>query len=136
MERRILRNKLYYRFLYSVWKETTLKPSKVASAKNLFSSVYALLPQLVLMNAFSSMWYLADAISYEGLSLLWVFSTAVLLHSLKQVFGKKSIFHKVHYCQDNIAILISKVQNKASVYFTVKFSQRILCLITFLHYFV
>ena len=32
--------KVYYKFFYSAWKETTQIPSKLATAKNPFSSVY------------------------------------------------------------------------------------------------
>ena len=33
MKRRVMRTNVYYRLLYSIWKETTHKPSKVAAAE-------------------------------------------------------------------------------------------------------
>ena len=35
-------DQVYYKFFSSVWKQTTPKPSKVATAKNFLSSVYAI----------------------------------------------------------------------------------------------
>ena len=39
IEKRPIQTKVYYKLFYSVGKETTHKPSKVATAKNLFSRV-------------------------------------------------------------------------------------------------
>ena len=37
-----IQTKVYYIFLYPLWKETTHKPSNVVAATNLFSSVYVI----------------------------------------------------------------------------------------------
>ena len=51
MQKRLKQTKVYHTFCYFAWKETTHKPLKVASAKNLFSSVYVLV-QLASKNVF------------------------------------------------------------------------------------
>ena len=48
-------DQVYDKLFYSVWKETTHKASKVATAKKL-SSVGMLLLQLALKNVFYSSW--------------------------------------------------------------------------------
>ena len=40
MQRRLKQTKVYHRFFYFAWKETTHNPLKVAVAKAIFSSVY------------------------------------------------------------------------------------------------
>ena len=48
------------------------------------------------MNILYSMWWLEDIAFYKGLPLLLgVFPTTMLLHSLKQVFWKKSVFYVI-----------------------------------------
>ena len=42
MQWRLIQTKLFYTIFHSVWKETSHKPSKVAAAKNFFSSVYVI----------------------------------------------------------------------------------------------
>ena len=40
MQRRLVQVKVYYKFCYSVWKETFHEPLNVAAAKKSFPSVY------------------------------------------------------------------------------------------------
>ena len=40
MRRRLIQIKAYYKLFYSIWKETSHKPLKVAAAKKYFPSVY------------------------------------------------------------------------------------------------
>ena len=42
MQRKLIQTKVHYKFLYSVAKETTHKPSKVAAAKSVSSGVYVI----------------------------------------------------------------------------------------------
>ena len=42
MQRGLKQTKVHHTFFYAVWKETTHKPLKVAAAKTLFSSAYAI----------------------------------------------------------------------------------------------
>ena len=59
-KRRLIQTKVYNRFFYSVWKETTHKPSKVEQLRKTFSPVCMLLVQLAAINYFYSMWQLKD----------------------------------------------------------------------------
>ena len=40
MQKRLVQTKVYYKLSYSVWKETSHKPLKVAAAKKYFPNVY------------------------------------------------------------------------------------------------
>ena len=40
MQKRLIQTKVYYKLSYSVWKETSHKPLKVAAAKKYFPNVY------------------------------------------------------------------------------------------------
>ena len=42
MQRKLIQTKVHYKFLYSVSKETTYKPSKVAAAKSFSSGVHVI----------------------------------------------------------------------------------------------
>ena len=84
--------KVYHTYFYFVWKETTHKPLKMAVAKTLFSSVYAI-GTLVSMNVFilCDNWKtLISIIVYFYSDILF---TAMLLLSLKPLFWRKSVFY-------------------------------------------
>ena len=40
LERILIQTKVYFKFFYFVWKETAHEPSKVATGKNSFPTVY------------------------------------------------------------------------------------------------
>ena len=42
-QRSLIQTEVYYKCLYSAWKETTRKPSKVATANHFLSSLYVIL---------------------------------------------------------------------------------------------
>ena len=42
ISKKIHTSQVYYKFFYSVWKETTNKPSKVVTSETFFSSVYVI----------------------------------------------------------------------------------------------
>ena len=61
-------NQIYYKFFYSAWREATHKPSKVATAKKIFSIVFV----IVTTNfdkCFHSMWQLEDIVFNKSLSI-------------------------------------------------------------------
>ena len=62
--------KVYHTYFYFVWKETTHKPLKMAAAKTLFSSVYAI-GTTCFDECFYSMWQLEDINFHNSLFLLW-----------------------------------------------------------------
>ena len=76
--------KVYYKFFYSAWKETTQIPSKLATAKKPFSPVFIILLQLALINDF--LFYVII-----GIVTLRFSTTAMYLRFLKHVIPKKSV---------------------------------------------
>ena len=93
---------------YSVSKDTTHEPSRVATAKS-FSPVCMLLVQLALINVFYFMWQLEDMVFHKSLSL------SMFLLSLKQVIWKTSVLY-FFYLQNYSAMLIPKLRNEPLVY--------------------
>ena len=75
---------------FCVWKDTTLKPLKVATAKTLFP-VCMLLVQLASFNAFYSMWLLEDIFFINVYS--YFFQLFQLLLSIVKVFRHKTRFY-------------------------------------------
>ena len=89
-KKRLKQTKVYHTFCYFVLKETTYKPLKVASAKNLFSSVYVLV-QLASMNVFilcDNRRTLLFMKLYRNAEILL---SAMLLLSLSQCLGEVRI---------------------------------------------
>ena len=112
IQRGLIQIKVYYKNFYSVSKEASHKPLKVAAAKKYFPSVFIIdttcfdecfLFYVITGNSiFIQIYHYPEA---------WVM---MLQCSLKQVFRKKSPFY-VCYLHNNITMkLIPKVQNKAS----------------------
>ena len=93
-----MQTKVLGKCFYSVWKERSHKPLKLAAAKKSFSSVYII-----------------DTTCFGEFFLFHVITgIAVLLRFLKQVFWKKFAFY-IRYLHNNITmLLIPKVQNEAS----------------------
>ena len=94
-QRTFIQTKVYYKYFYSVWIETTHKPSKIAATKNFFSSVYVI--DFIDKNCFDEC-FLFHLITGRHFFIkvcfhFEIFSTAILLVSLKQVFWKMSVFH-------------------------------------------
>ena len=101
-QKRLIQTKVYYKFFYSVWKETSHKPLKTTVAKKSFPSMYII-----------------DKISFDlcflfhvipGQHFLRKFSTTkrfgaivMLLRSLTQVFWNRSAFY-VRYLQSNTSM--------------------------------
>ena len=102
-------------FFYSVSKETTHKTSKVAATKNFSSSVYVVdttcFDECFLFHLITGV-----IVFCKSLSLLWDSSSRHIV-----AFFETSVLRKVRilcYLNSNSAVLISKFQNKAIVYFT------------------
>ena len=91
------------------------KPSKVATAKYFFPSLC-----VILYTACFDKCFLFDMITgrhyflYKFIVTQRFFATVMLLHSLKQVFLKKSVFY-FHYPHKKITMLLApNIQTKAS----------------------
>ena len=103
--RRLIQTKVHFKFCYSVRIKTTHKPSKVAAAQKIFSSVYVMdaicFDECVLFHVVTGRHYFWQkfVVTFE------ILSTATLLLSLKRVFWKKSVFH---VCYLRSAVLITK----------------------------
>ena len=93
MQGRLKQTKLYQEFFYFVWKEATRKPSKVATAKILFSSVYIICTTLLWWMFFilCDTWKTSLFITVYRYSEIIL--TAMLLLSLKTMFWRKSVFY-------------------------------------------
>ena len=101
-QKRLIQTKVYYKFFYSVWKETSHKPLKTTAAKKSFPSMYII-----------------DKISFDlcflfhvipGKHFLRKFSTTkrfgaivMLLRSLTLVFWNRSAFY-ARYLQSNTSM--------------------------------
>ena len=92
MQKRLKQTKVYHPFSYFVWKETTYTTLKVAAAKTLFSSVYAIgttcLYECFLVYVATGRHYF----SWKFIGTLRFFLCAMLLLFLKPMFWKKSIW--------------------------------------------
>ena len=112
--RRLVKTKVYYKLCYSVWKETSHQPWKVAAAKKSFQSVYIIdttcFDECFLFHVTTGRHYFL----YKFI-VTWRFrKTAMLLFSLKQVFWKKSAFY-IRYFHNKIKMLLfPKAHNKFS----------------------
>ena len=104
MQRRLTQTKVYHELFYSVWKETSHKPWKVAVATTSFPSVYIMdttcFDECFLFRVITGRHFLYKLIVTQKFGV-----TAMLLRSLKQVFWKKSVFH-IHYFHNNTAMLL------------------------------
>ena len=113
MQRRLIQTKAYYKLFYSVWKETSHKPLKVAVTIKYFRSVYIIdttcFDEYFLFHVITRGHYF-----YTKFIVTQRFgATVMLLHCLKRVFWKESAFY-VWYIHNNITmLLIPKAQNKA-----------------------
>ena len=121
MQRRLMQTKVCYKLFYSLSKEASHKPLKVAAAKKSFPSVFII--DTTCYNIDTTRWmffipcdYWKQYFSHKFNITQRLGATTMLLRSLKQVFWKKSAFY-VRYLGSNITItmmLIAKVQNKTS----------------------
>ena len=114
MLRRLVQTKVYYKLRYSVWKETSHKPLKVAAAKKSFQSMYNIettcFDECFLLHVTTGRHYFL----YKFIVTQRFGETAMLFYSLKQVFWKKSAFY-IRYLYNNIKMLLMpKVYNKVS----------------------
>ena len=92
-QRKFIRTKVYYKLFYSVWKEASHKPLKVAAVKKSFPSMY------IIGKNYSNLCFLFHVITGRHY-FLHKFSTtqrfgvfAMLLRSLTQVFWNRSAFY-------------------------------------------
>ena len=101
---RLIQIKVYYKFFYSVWKETSHKPLKVTTAKNTFPNMY------IIDRTCFDLCFLFHVITGKHYFLRKFSSTqrfgaiAMLLRSLTQVFWSRSAFY-VRYLQSNPSML-------------------------------
>ena len=101
---RLIEIKVYYKFFYSVWKETSHKPLKVTTAKNTFPNMY------IIDRTCFDLCFLFHVITGKHYFLHKFSSTqrfgaiAMLLRSLTQVFWSRSAFY-VRYLQSNTSVL-------------------------------
>ena len=101
---RLIQIKVYYKFFYSVWKETSHKPLKVTTAKNTFPNMY------IIDRTCFDLCFLFRVITGKHYFLRKFSSTqrfgaiAMLLRSLTQVFWSRSAFY-VRYLQSNTSML-------------------------------
>ena len=110
IQRRLIQTKANCKIFYSVWKETSHKPLKVAAAKKSFPSVCT-----VDTTCFDECFWFHVI---TGKNYFWykfiVTQRFGTTSSLKQMFWKKSVFY-IRYLHNNITtLLIQKVQNKTS----------------------
>ena len=110
----LIQTKVYCKLFYCLKKKTSHKPLKVATAKRSFSSVYIIhttcFDECFLFHVIIGRHYFL----YKFIVTKRFGTIAILLHSLRQVFWKKSAFY-ICYLHNNITmLLILKVQNKAS----------------------
>ena len=105
MQRRLTQTKVYHELFYSVWKETSHKPWKVAVAKKSFPSVYIMdttcFDECFLFRVITG----RHSFLYKLMFTQKFAVTAMLLCSLKQIFWKKSLFY-IHYFHSNITMLL------------------------------
>ena len=114
IQRTLEQTKVYYNLYYSVWKETSQKPSKVATAKK---SVYHWYK--CVYHWYNLLWWMFFNPCYNWKTLFFiqicypeVWWNRRVLCSSKRVFWKKSVFY-IHYLHNNIKmLLIPKVHNK------------------------
>ena len=105
-------------FFYSVWKETTLKPSKVEAAKNIFSSVHVT-DTTCFYESFYSMWQMEEIMLYKSLSLLWDFFNCHVL-----AFIRTSVLKHIctlRYLRNSTRFLIPKFQDETVVHYIISF---------------
>ena len=101
---RLIQIKVYYKFFYSVWKETSHKPLKVTTAKITFPNMY------IIDRTCFDLRFLFHVITGRHYFLRKFSSTqrfgaiAMLLRSLTQVFWSRSAFY-VRYLQSNTSML-------------------------------
>ena len=106
--------KWYCKGFYSVWKETSHKPSKVVDIKNLLPSLY-----VIRTTCFDECFSFHVVIVKHYFLCKFIvtqrfFATTMLLPALKQLFWKKSVYY-VRYLHNKITmLLIPKVQTKDS----------------------
>ena len=100
--RSLVQTKVYYKLCYSVWKETSHKPLKVA--KKSFQSVYIIdttcFDECFLFYVTTGRHYFL----YKFIVTQRFGKTAMLLCSLKQMLWKKSAFY-ICYLHNNIKML-------------------------------
>ena len=87
--RRLIQSKVYYKLFYFVSKEASHKPLKVAAAKKSFPSVF------IIDTTYFDECFLFHVTTVFFIVTQGLGATAMLLHSLKQVFWKKSSFMPV-----------------------------------------
>ena len=101
---RLIQIKVYYKFFYSVWKETSHKPLKVTTAKITFPNMYIIdrtcFDLRFLFHVITGRHYFSRKFS----STQRFGAIAMLLRSLTQVFWSRSAFY-VRYLQSNTSVL-------------------------------
>ena len=118
-----IQSKAHYNFFYSVWKETSHKPLKVAAAKKSFQVFFPFywynLPEWM----FFIGCYNSKTFWYKFIVIQWFGTTAMLLCFLKLVFWNKPVFC-IRYLHNNIAILvIPKQRSKIKLLLLLRFQQ-------------
>ena len=113
MQRGLIQTKVYYKFATLSERKYLTNLQKQQLQKNFFPSVY------VIGTTCFDKCFLFDVINgrhyffYKFIIIQSFFATTMLLYSLKKVFRKKSVFY-LRYLLNNTAMLLKKVQNKAS----------------------
>ena len=95
-QERLTQTKVYFKFFYSVQIETTHKPSKVAAAKKNFLQCVCYSCNLLQSMFFTPCDNWKTLSSVNVCRSFEIFSTVILLLSLKQVFWQKSVFYVIY----------------------------------------
>ena len=114
-QRRLTQTKVYYKCFYSVWKETSHRPTfKVAATKKSPTGVYIIdktcFVECFLFHVITERRYFLYKVSVTQRFV----AITMLLRSLKQVFWKRSTFCFRYLHNKTSMLLILKVQNKPS----------------------
>ena len=106
MQRRVIQIKTHDKLFYSVWKESSHKPLKVAAAKNYFPGVY-----IIDITCFNKC-FLFHVITWRQYFLCklivpqWFWCNRHVAAFFKTSVLKKSIFY-IRYFHNNIAMLLT-----------------------------
>ena len=123
----LMQTKVYFKLFYSVWKETSQKPLKVAAATTSFSGVCIIVKtcfdECFLLHIITGRHYFL----YKFVVTQRFGTAAMLLHSLKQVFWKKSAFY-TRYLLNNISMLL---MSKIKVFLLINVPNKIYLLTVF-----
>ena len=111
-QRRLIQTKVYYKLFYSVWKEKSHKPWKVAAAKKSFPSMYIIdktcFDLCFLVHVITGRHYFLPKFSTTQKFVAIV----MLLHSLTQALWNKSTFYVLHLLSNTSVGLFNAANTK------------------------